>query len=76
MHSDFWADMICGATKFSNNFEFDFSEKTETKRAYPKKVIKYFLDSLHLQVRSTQKSNVSIIASRKLKSSTSLSCYL
>ena len=54
MLSDFWAKMLGGAAKFNNTFEFDFSEKTATKRAYPKKVIKYFLDSLHLQVKFNQ----------------------
>ena len=50
MHSDFYADMIAGMAKFNDPLVFDYSEKTETKRCYPKKVIKYFLDSLHLQV--------------------------
>ena len=52
MLSDHFADMIDGMTKFNNPIVFDFSKtnKTRTKRAYPKKVIKYFLDCIHLQV--------------------------
>ena len=58
MHSDHFAGMIEGMIKFNNSIVFDFSEKTETKRCYPKKVIKYFLDSIHHQVRFFRRMSV------------------
>merc|ERR1712106_1023119 len=48
MHSDFWCDMIGGAVKFENPIEFDFSVKKPTSNCYSKKVIKAFLDYVHL----------------------------
>ena len=48
MLSDFWTDMIVGIQKFGQPISFDFSTKSITTKCYPKKVIKYFLDSIHL----------------------------
>ena len=48
MLSDFWTDMIVGTQKFGQSISFDFSTKSITAKCYPKKVIKYFLDSIHL----------------------------
>ena len=52
--SDHFAGMIAGMMKRNEEIVFDFSERTLTKRGYPTKVIKYFLDELHLQVNIFQ----------------------
>ena len=47
MLSDFWTAMIGGATRFDQPMVFDFSKRTKTSKCYPKKTIKFFLDSIH-----------------------------